>query len=855
MQSEAGMSLEKYQRKRDFTATPEPGPHVLRNKRGKLRFVVQKHAARRLHYDFRLEMDGVLKSWAVPKGPSLNPDDKRLAMEVEDHPMDYRRFEGIIPKGHYGGGTVMVWDEGTYTAIDPESKEPEKDLLAGLRKGHLSFVLQGEKLKGEFSLIRMRGRQENAWLLVKKRDDFADSKDVTLEDASVKSSRSMEEIAKKSTKKKDVWQSKPKTNQKLSPKKTFRKPKLKILSLNAGSNSLIKPMLATLVDEPFDRKNWIFEIKWDGYRAISEVNKKGVRIYSRNHNAFTEKYLPIAEELSSVPEEMILDGEIVVLDGEGRSSFQLLQNYNQTQEGNIAYFVFDILKYKKKDLTSLPLRERKKILHKVLPKLSRIQISEHIETKGEAFFKVSVEKGLEGIIAKDAESEYVQGRRSDSWLKIKTHLRQEAVICGYTEPKGSREKFGAVILGVRRKNKWIYVGHTGTGFDRETLKQVHSDLQSLIVKKCPFTPCPKTNAPATWVKPKIVCEVSFQEWTGDGVMRQPVFLGTRKDKSPSVVKHEVAKPALKLLQSEERKSDESSKAKSPHLTHLDKVYWPKEKITKGDLIEYYRKISDVILPYLKDRPQSLHRYPNGINGESFFQKNVEGEVPDWVKTTRVTSDNGKETEYLICQNQETLLYMANLGCIEINPWNSRIQKPESPDYLIIDLDPEAISFQKVIETAIEVRKVLESLDIESYCKTSGATGLHIYIPLEARYDYDASRSFAELLVNLIHRRIPGFTSVVRSPKLRQRKVYLDYLQNRQRQTVASAYSVRPRPGAPVSTPLLWSEVKKGLDPTDFNIKTIFKRLDSKGDLFAPVLKKGVKIEPILKRLQKENEDS
>lgn len=774
------MGLGDYNKKRKFSHTPEPKGKTSKHQ-GPLTFVVQKHHATALHYDFRLEMDGVLKSWAVPKGPSLNPEDKRLAVEVEDHPLDYAKFEGVIPKGNYGAGTVKIWDKGVYAPLDAvDRKEAEKILLQELKKGHITFVMLGEKLKGEFALIKTHGENEKAWLLVKKGDEYASKKDVTEDD-----------------------DDKMPTN--------------------------VSPMLATAIEEPFDKDGWIFEMKWDGYRAISEIKDGEVKLYSRNKIDFNKRFEPVVEALEKLKINAVLDGEIVVVDEEGKPNFGWMQDYPKSVEGELRYYVFDILYLDGKNLESLPLIERKKILKDALAGIRPpIFYSEHIEKSGKEFFLLAAKQKLEGIMAKDEMSVYQRGVRSKSWLKIKSFLRQEAVICGFTKPKGGRKHFGALVLGIYRKNKLYYVGHTGGGFDDKRLKSVLKKLQPLVVDECPFDKTPKTNAPVTWVRPELVCEVTFREWTKDFVMRQPIFIGLREDKETDDVKVE----------------------KIETFKNLDKVFWPKEGYTKGDLVFYYEQISKVILPYLKDRPESLLRYPHGIEGESFFQKDGSQFNAKFLKKTKIYSEsNEKHIEYLLCQDKQTLLYLINLGCIDLNPWNSSIGSLDKPDYIIIDLDPEDISFDQVIKVAQAAREVLEELGIKGYPKTSGARGMHIYIPMEAQYSYEQARQFCELLCIQIHQKTQEITSMVRSPNKRQGKVYLDYLQNAKGQTLASVYSVRAKNGATVSAPLEWDEIKKGLTPLDFTIKNMLKRLDKKGDLFKGVLGKGVDIKKVLKKLE------
>ena len=615
-------------------------------------------------------------------------------------------------------------------------------------------------------------------------------------------------------------------------------------------------MLAVLSDEPFDNENWLFEIKWDGYRTIAEIENGNVNIYSRNNISFNDKFAPIAGSLKRIKYDVILDGEVVSVDENGISKFQLLQNYQKTGKGNLLYYVFDIIYLDGRDLKNLPLIKRKEILKKILPEIPDIKFSDHVEREGKAFYRIAEEKKLEGILAKNNKSRYQLNKRSKDWLKLKIKKQQEAIICGFTRPKGSRKNIGALVLGAYNENELIYIGHSGGGFTEDTLENLRKRLEPLIVKTSPFAEIPKTNTPATWVEPKLVCEVSFSEWTDEGLMRHPVYLGLREDKNPGeVIKEKTGGNGLHLSSKGNEKTDNNNEeiiinSHKLKLTNLDKIYWPDEKYTKEDLIEYYRKISGYILPYLKDRPQSLNRHPNGINGKSFFQKDITQVLPGWVKTKEIYSEsNDKDINFMICNNEETLIYMANLGCIEINPWFSRVTNLKTPDYFVIDLDPEDISFEKVIETAVAVKDVLEEAGIESFPKTSGATGMHIYVPLNAEYSYDVAKNFAFLIGKIVNNRLPEITSLERSPSKRKKKVYLDYLQNREGQTLAAPYSVRPKPGATVSTPLEWKEVKHGLSPADFTIISILQRLERKGDIFKKVLGKGITIEKSIKKLE------
>jgi bifunctional non-homologous end joining protein LigD len=820
------MSLAKYKQMRRFDETPEPAGAVNKKRAKQLEFVIQKHDASHLHYDFRLEMDGVLKSWAVPKGPSLRPEDKRLAMMVEDHPYEYRKFEGVIPKGNYGGGNVIIWDRGTYEPLI-ESDNPEKELLSELKKGDLKIVMHGQKVKGAYALVKIKGPEDNSWLLIKKKDQYAAEADVTKQDRSVISGKTVEAV--------DL----PAIDFAQAPKAKMPKN--------------VKPMLATLTDESFDGDDWLFEIKWDGYRAISSWDGKTVRLYSRNGTNFVDKYPPVTEALSKLQHHVVLDGEIIAANEEGRSNFGWLQNYGTTPKGQLLYYAFDILWCDGHDLRDLPLIKRKKILKAVLPPGSSIRYSDHIVGHGKAFFATAEDQKLEGIMAKSCQSIYREGYRSKQWLKIKTHMRQEAVIGGFTEPRGSRSYIGALILGVYEDDKLIYVGHTGGGIPTKQLPILRQQLEKLERQTSPFASKFKPNAPVHWVQPKLVCEVNFSEWTDDGHMRQPIFLGVRQDKDAKDVRKELPKAAAKV----KKETPKSAAAKSPlkksttkklSLSHLDKVFFPEAGYTKGDLVEYYQAVGPTMLPYLKDRPHSLLRQPNGIHGESFFQKDIT-KPPDWIKTAAIYSEsNKKDIHYFVCDTLDSLLYMVQLGCIEINPWNSTVKHLDRPDWCVIDLDPEDISFGEVVKVAKVVHQLCEELNVPSYPKTSGKTGIHIFIPLGAKYTYEQCKQLGEIMANMVHERVAKTTSLERSPKKRQKMIYLDFLQNRAGQTLAAPYSVRPTPEASVSTPLHWDEVNDKLDPRNFTIKNMAKRLDEVGDIWQPVLGQGIDIKQVLSKL-------
>jgi bifunctional non-homologous end joining protein LigD len=902
------MSLSTYKQKRNFTHTPEPQGGE--GDGAQLRFVVQQHAASHLHYDFRLEMKGVLKSWAIPKGPSMNPADKRLAMQVEDHPLDYKDFEGIIPEGNYGAGTVIVWDQGTYEPLE-ETATPakaEKLLLQGLKKGSLKIRLHGEKLKGEFALVHIHGRGDNAWLLLKHRDRYATEADVTRKNKSVISKRTLAGVAKDPHV--AQWGKKGAAAPAARPRQSRTKaaaaksvPKAAdaadAAALLAGVPAKkrsplpkdLQPMLATLVDKPFDDPGWIYEVKWDGYRAVAYVQGAKTVLRSRNNKAFEEKYYPIRDALNGWPVRAVLDGEIVVTDEKGRSRFNSLQNWRSEADGPLHYYAFDLLWLEGYSLLGVPLTERKRLLKAILPGSDNIHYSEGFATKGTDFFRAAEENGLEGIIAKEADSLYHPGVRSDQWLKVKTVTRQEVVIGGYTHNEGSPKLFSALLVGVYDKGKLVYTGKIGTGFDEAGQREMMKQFKPLITKTLPFTHEPDVNKPsrfrpdpphadAVWLKPKLVCEVAFREMTDDGVMRHPSFMGMRADKAADDVHLEVAKatkaavakaegaapktPPMKkamskipadrktLLNPTEETQTKKVEGHDLSFTHLSKVYWPKEKCTKRDVLNYYYRIAPYILPYMVDRPQSLNRHPDGINGEAFYQKDVTGKAPDWAKLFPYHSEaDAKDRNFLVCTGEASLLYMASLGCIEMNPWSSRVETPDNPDWCVLDLDPtKSNDFPNVIETARVIHQILDAIKVPSYPKTTGSTGIHIYIPLGAKYTYEQSKEFARVIARLVTQQLPDTTTIERTVSQRKNKIYVDFLQNRPQATLATAYSLRPKPGATVSMPLTWEEVKKGLTIADFTINNAADRVRETGDLFKPVLGKGIDLEQVIKRIEK-----
>lgn len=679
----------------------------------------------------------------------------------------------------------------------------------------------------------------------------------------------------------------PKTKRKATSKPVHKIPVAgsKRQGVKAPFPANIRPMLATLVDRPFDREGWMYEVKWDGYRALALLNKGEVNLKSRNDKSFNEKFYPVYDALSKLKLNAVLDGEIVVLDEKGLSSFGALQNWRSEADGQLVYYLFDILWLDGYDLTGLPLTGRRKILESTIAASDMIRVSQYFRHSGTAFFEAARSIGMEGIIAKAEESLYHAGDRSTEWLKIKANKRQEVVIGGFTNNEGSSKVFSALLVGVFDKGRFHYTGKIGTGFNEQLQREMMKQFKPLITSKPPFHELPDINKPsrfrpnpphatATWLKPQLVCEVSYAELTSDGIMRHPSFEGMRTDKNAKevVLESEAATPeAIKehkaLVKSKtirpakkERKTllnpSEETQVKTIHghaltFTNLSKVYWTKERVTKRDMINYYYQAAPYMLPYLLDRPHTLNRHPNGISGKSFYQKDITGKVPGWIEGFPYYSEmEAQQKNFLVCKDEASLLYMASLGCIEINPWSSRIQLPDHPDWCIIDLDPDKNSFNQVVEAAQVTKSILDSIKVPSVCKTSGSTGLHIYIPLGAKYTYEQSKEFARVIARMVQQQLPRFTSIERTIADRKGKMYIDFLQNRPQATIAAPYSLRPKPGATVSMPLRWEEVKKGLQIRDFTIFNAMERLQSEGDLFKAVLGKGINMEQAIRRIEK-----
>jgi bifunctional non-homologous end joining protein LigD len=919
----ARSQLAEYRRKRDFTRTAEPSgekpPHSSRP--GRLRFVIQKHAASHLHFDLRLELDGVMKSWAVPKGPSLDPSVKRLAMQVEDHPIDYNTFEGTIPKGEYGGGTVMLWDRGTYSADAAPSADEEEDVIRdGLRRGDLKISFHGERLHGSFALVRMKFARDRSssskpqWLLIKHRDEFATDGDVVAENmTSVDTGRTMEEIASGKSR---VWNSNREPKAKASGSGLPGKRKSPATSRSTSSHTAesdpvsLEPMYASVGSE-VPGAGWTFEPKYDGIRVLAYATTTDVKLITRNGKDKAPQFPEIVASLKKLAAQtrrsLVLDGEIVALiDGEP-ARFQELQGRMHVKESRMierhssstpaALILFDILADGENDiLIREPWSERRaRLVKRVGKRVSpQLRLTNSFEGDGKKMLEEARRHGWEGIIAKRVDSRYEPGNRSRNWLKLKIEFRQEFVVGGYTEPRNSREHIGALLLGYFDKDRFIYVGHTGGGFTRKGLEEMYLRLRPLERKSSPFEETPKTNEKAHWVKPQIVVEVKFNEWTADRRLRQPIFLGVRDDKDPEEVgleRQSVQKASARGGRIEKRKKRPSIPARaktatkssptrttgrqassatpekedtaslltqlsaleekggegSIHLgggkalkvSNLDKVFFPKEKYTKGDVMRYYASIAEFILPTMKDRPLVLKRFPNGIDGESFYQQKASETTPTGIRVEIIETDGGEKQPRYVGGDLLTLLYTIQLGAISVDPWHSRIESLEYADYTIIDLDPgPRANFARVIQVARWAKEAIDAFGLHAAIKTSGSSGLHIYLPLPPKTPNEAATLVAQMIATKVAQSHPKEATIERFVKARGgAMVYVDYLQNIQGKTVAGPYCVRAKPGATVSTPLKWSELTDDLDPRAFHIGNAPERFETIGDIWNEAMRK------------------
>ena len=861
------MSLEEYVRKRRFEQTPEPNASQQPVKTASRRFFIQRHNASHLHYDFRLEIDGTLKSWAVPKGPTQDPAPKRFAAMVEDHPLDYGDFEGNIPAGNYGAGSVMLWDRGTFELV---GDTPPLDQIA---RGDLKFRLAGEKLKGEFALVHMKGKGKgNDWLLLKKKDSEArPGWDVEEFARSLKTGRTQEEIAQN-------------LSTEAAPLRAESWTKIQGVK-KAPMPGLLKPMGAVLGTAPMG-SSWILEVKWDGIRALCYLKNGDLEVYTRNGNRCERQY----PELTTLPHNVrcqnaILDGEIAVIDSQGVSRFALIQprimNTDAAAVAQLAkrqpvtLFLFDILYLDGYDLRAAALADRKDILRLIVETSPLVRYSESFPNDEGQFLEMAREKGLEGLIAKCLTSTY-QHRRSAEWIKLKLVSQQEFVIVGFTE--GERDYFGALVLAYYEGKKLLHAGNVGTGFDRKKMAAIHERMVPLVTPKSPLSGKAKVPVRGTkWIRPELVAQIKFSNWTRDGHLRAPVFLGLREDVNPEDCVREspdasesVNPPVVTPTKTKPRKSKLAAPlltgtAEEARLTldgnalkftHLNKVWFPQDGYIKRDLLNFYNDASPFILPHLKDRPLSLKRYPNGINEEYFFQKNSPASYPNWLRFEEIDSEHRDPKKpkvpirYVLAENTASLLYLVNQGCIDQNPWQSRVGSLENPDFILIDLDPQNCEFNMVVDAALLVHRTLDKLELEGYPKTTGGRGMHIYIPVVPEYTYEITRTFAEAISRLCIAECPELFTTPRSVEKRQKnKVYFDYLQNGEGKTVAAPYVVRPHHGATVATPLMWREIKAGLSPAQFHIKNAIARFHKVGDLFEGVLNKKQELLPAFQRLE------
>lgn len=851
--------LGEYKRKRSFDATPEPSgdskkkTNARTKKDNDLIFVIQKHAARRLHYDFRLEVDGVLVSFAVPKGPSTDPAEKRLAVMTEDHPMDYAQFEGVIPPKQYGAGKVEIWDHGTYSPDEDgqvnwgDKEAGNKRMRAALKKGKLSFTLHGKRLNGSWTLVRMKTNEAKPqWLLIKHKEEAEN------------------------------------TELKVKAKAKTRRGTASKTSKKSKPLEIIPPMLATLADEPFSKEDWSFEPKFDGYRVISYIDDGQVKLMSRNGIDMTEMFAPVVEELQGIKSSVILDGEMMAFDAQGKPSFQALQRAFKEKSAppRIMYFVFDSLHFEEADLLDLPLRDRRKALVRLFknyfPAPSLVSRVESLGSDGEVAFQAALANGMEGVVGKSLESTYQPGNRSKSWLKVKATKTDEFLICGYNAGQGNRTKtFSSLVLGqYDKEGKIVYCGNVGTGFTEKSLQALLKQLKPLVRKTAPLSPdmmpAKSKREKTTWVKPFLVAEVKFGERTQDNILRAPVFLHLRDDIEPKTV------APKKTAKENAKKKPAELDIPGLSLTNLDKVLWPAQgrikAVTKGAYLDYLEQVADYLLPHLKDRAITLVRYPNGIDGTRFYQKHWEKNLPDFVESALIYTEHEKRDQrFLLCNNRETLLWFAQIADLELHTSHTRVSnEPDAqdisenmtgsaarldksifnyPDFIVFDLDPYLYSgkegkgaepelhkkgFQATVKAARLFKDLLDELGLESFIKTSGKTGLHIFVPIVRNIDYDTVRDIAQKVCASILARHSEILTMDWAVKKRPGKVFLDHNMNARGKSLASIFSPRAVAGAFVSMPLDWQELDK-VYPTDFNIWTVPGLLDKRGDKWKEIL--------------------
>jgi bifunctional non-homologous end joining protein LigD len=840
------MGLELYRKKRNFRTTPEPAGRVRRARSDEPAFVIQKHAASHLHYDFRLELNGVLLSWAVPKGPSLDPHDKRLAMHVEDHPIEYGSFEGVIPPKQYGSGTVLLWDRGTW--------QPQGDAEAAYRAGKLKFELHGEKLRGGWMLVKSHGGKyggDKSWLLIKENDEYArtgaDARVVETEPDSVASGRSLEAIAVDPDR---VWHSNKSVAENVRTGRVRRKrPALAPGKVDGARKAAlpesIDAELATLVDAVPPGADWLHEIKYDGYRMLCRVDDGQCRIVSRNGKEWTQAFRGIADAVARLPLDCAwIDGEIVVMDEHGRTSFQALQNLlSDASSAKPLYYVFDLPYLNGYDLRAATLSARKALLRKLIGEGSTIRFSDHVEGNGAAFFAEACKLGLEGIVSKRTKSTY-QATRGRDWQKVKCGLRQEFVIGGYTDPQGARAGFGALLLGVYEGSALRYCGKVGTGFNDATLKSLAAALKQRTTNQSPFVN-PPTGAEgrrAHWVKPDLVGEVSFTEWTRDATLRHPSFQGLREDKRARDIVRE--QPVHAATGDAPARPDETNapastrkRAAKKHVASRDrsgapdevagiaisngaKLLYPEAAITKLDLARYYETVGDLLVPHVRDRPLTLVRCPNGWDKPCFYQKHATEGVSAAIERIDVR-DSGGVQPYMIANSVGALVALLQMGVLELHPWGSRAPKLDYPDRLVFDFDPdESLGWDKLTDAITVLRKLLDTLELESFLKTTGGKGLHVVIPLQPTRTWDEAKRFCGAVAEMLVRAFPDrFTSKLAKVR-REGRIFVDYLRNAEGATAVAPYSARAKARAPVAMPIDWSAVKDDVRFDYFNVANV-----------------------------------
>jgi len=874
--------LAEYTSKRSFGATPEPAPAPIAERSGPLLFVIQQHAARRLHYDLRLECDGVLKSWAVPRGPALDPSEKRLAAQTEDHPFDYASFEGVIPAGQYGAGEMIVWDCGVYSPDEGNAywfhdhAEAERRVRDGLGKGKLGFFLRGEKVKGSFALVRMADGKN--WLLIKHKDRFVAGTDLTAQDRSVLSASTLEDV-------------------KAVPLERLAAERLAPSGPQEAIPMSLAPMHAELGEAAFDHADWMWEPKLDGYRALAFINEKGATLKSRRGlelGPFPRLEADLAKQAVS---SMVLDGELVAFDAAGKPAFNAMQNLQSNTP--VVFYCFDLLHFAGVNLRKAPYRDRRRWLAQCLLPSPLVQLV-HASEQGKALHQAALESGLEGVVGKHKSSVYESGKRSSSWLKVKATQSGDFVVGGYTRGKGSRAPLGALLLGYWDGGQLRYASHVGSGLDDATLAEAKKRLEPLRRDSCPFVEKPELPNPTVWVEPKVVVEAKFQNWTDEGSLRAPVFLRFRDDLNSKEVRRQTPRPGAApetdddigaILRQLDSTKSSLTLAVGKHqirLTHLDRVYWPADAalkqpaLTKRDLLRYFAQVSPFMLPHLADRPLTMIRMPEGIQGERFYQKHWSQELPSFAQTITVFSDHKDEShEYLLCNNLPTLLWLAQSGTLEFHVWHSRARPaPDAdsketdyassleslersvlnyPDYVVFDIDPYIYSgreapgeepefnpaaFEKGKEVAFRLRELLNSMGLEPIVKTSGKTGLHVFLPIRRTIDFDSARQVSEFVGRHLMRLHPKDITLEWSVPKRTGKIFMDYNMNVRGKTLNVAYSPRGATGAPVSMPLTWEELARA-QPLDFRITDAAARLAGTGDRWKEALSRKQSLEKAL----------